>query len=120
MGNFSSNKKLAMATRHRTGALLLANNLMERLRAHPYGMSAPSTWPGKTSPSSGWEKESGPQIARLAATEEMLYYQQLSFKNASFVGDDTSDTDAAIINIYWQERGEQRVLSFTMLLRRQP
>lgn len=121
MGNFSSNKRLAMATRHRTAAILLSSNLMEQLEAHPFGLPAPAEWPGDAPPPALLERASGPSVVKIAAhPEQMLFYQQLTFKNGSAIGLGTADNDAVTLKVYWYERGAQRVLSSTMLLRRMP
>jgi type II secretory pathway pseudopilin PulG len=125
LDNFTSNKQLAMATRERTGALLLASNLKERVSAHPYGLPAPKDWPGPTPPPSDWDTTSapGPSVVTLVSgsvqqPENLRYYQQLSFKNGSAVAQALGDTDAATIVVTWRERGALRSLSATLLLRR--
>lgn len=127
LDNFSSNQQLAMATRERSGALLLANNLKERVLAHPYGMPAPQDWPGSTPPAGDWDSASvsNPSVIVLAAGSvqqpaPMRYYQQLSFQNGSAIAQSLGDTDTANLVISWRERGALRSLSVQILLRRTP
>lgn len=119
--NFASGNRLAMATRNRTVAIIVASNMLEELQAHPFGTAAPATWPTDTAPAKGWESTTGPAVVRIPVMverrpQEMVYYRQLSFRNGSAVGRTTGTWDAATFTVYWIERGEMRQLRSTLLL----
>lgn len=119
--NFASGNRLAMATRNRTVALVLAGNMLEELQAHPFGTAAPTSWPTDAAPAKGWESGGLPSVVRIPVMiekrpQEMVYHRQLSFRNGSAVGKGTATWDAATFTISWFERGEMRQVRSTLLL----
>ena len=105
-GVFSSSGSLAMQSRNRSLANILAQSWMEEIRAHPYGAPAPDNWTQEVeTPVVSWV-EGNPQ--------EMVFWKTISYANGSFVGTAAEDFDEVTIVFEWDERVGKRQTSSSL------
>ena len=107
---FTANKRLSVQNRDRTAAQLLMENLLEEVRAHPYGTEAPKTWPPNTEPGSDWESGTFPEVQSIPAyvegnKQKMVFHRQLSYEG-SLVGDGVKGYDLVTATIRWKDPGK--------------
>jgi hypothetical protein len=98
MSVFSSSSRATVQSRNRTGAILLANTLIDEFEAHPYGAPAPKWWTStQDQPLAVWVEGKQPLMA---------YHKKLEYeKGGSFVGNGNGDDDVVVVTISWQEAG---------------
>lgn len=108
--NFNTNRRVSVANRDRTGAQLLAANLIEEVRAHRFGFAAPESWPDNTPPTGSWQEEGKfPQVQAIPTyvegrPQQMRFYRQLSYEG-SLVGKGTKNHDFVTVTISWKDPG---------------
>jgi type II secretory pathway pseudopilin PulG len=106
---FSTNKRLSVQSRDRTAAQLLMGNLLEEVRAHPFGLAAPQTWPPNNPPTKGWESAGFPEAQTIPAyvegnVQKMIFHRQLSYEG-SLVGKGKNNHDMVTATISWKDPG---------------
>ena len=110
---FTSNKRLSVQSRDRTAAQLLMGNLMEEIRAHPFGLPAPQTWPPNTPPGADWESGDFPEVQTIPAfvegnPQKMVFHRQLAYEG-SLVGQGKNNYDTVTATISWKDPGHPRL-----------
>lgn len=94
---FSSSNKVAVASRNRSVAILLAQGLMDDIETHTYGHPRPQAWPATP-------EETAPVRVFVGNREQaMIFQKSVTFENGSFVGEGTGQHDLATITITWSE-----------------
>ena len=111
---FTANKKLSVQNRDRTAAQLLMGNLIEEIKAHPFGMPAPKTWPPNKEPSGDWGSAGFPEVQSVPAfvegnPQQMLFHRRLSYQG-SLVGDGNRDYDTVTATLSWKDPGKPGLL----------
>ncbi len=98
---FSNSNKLAVASRHRSVAILIAQGLMDDVETHVYGRPAPAVWA---------ETEERPVSVWVGHREQqMLFHKTVAYQNGSFVGTGSGNSDLVTITITWREAvGDQQ------------
>jgi prepilin-type N-terminal cleavage/methylation domain-containing protein len=92
---FSNSNKLAVASRNRSVAIVLAQGLMDDIEAHTYGNPEPVAW---TLP------EESPVTVWVGHREQkMTFHRTLGYENGSFVGQGPGEHDVVTITISWRE-----------------
>ena len=100
---FSSSSSLAVQSRNRSVALILAQSWMEEIRAHPYGAPPPEHWADEIeTPVVAWV-EGNPQ--------DMNFWKTISYSNGSFIGNSTLDYDEVTVVFEWEENVGNRQTS---------
>jgi Tfp pilus assembly protein PilV len=110
---FTANKRLSVQSRDRTAAQLLMGNLLEEVRAHPFGLPAPVTWPPNNPPSKDWESAGFPEAQSIPAfvegnAQKMVFHRQLAYEG-SLVGKGKSNHDVVTATISWKDPGQPRL-----------
>ena len=102
MSVFSSSSRATVQSRNRTGAILLANTLMDEFEAHPYGAPAPKWWTStEDRPLGVWVEGKAP----LMAYHKKIEYEKSAGNTSSFVGTASGEDDVVLVTISWQEAG---------------
>lgn len=92
---FTNSNKLAVASRHRSVAILMAQGLMDDIETHVYGKPAPAVWAlTEETPVSVWVGH---------REQKMTFHKQVAFQNGSFVGSGSGNSDLVTITISWRE-----------------
>jgi hypothetical protein len=92
---FSNARRATEQSRARTGAILLANSLIDELEAHPYGEAAPQWWSSpEDHPLHVWVE--GNQV-------HIDYHKKIEFETRGAIGQSNDDKDVATITISWRE-----------------
>lgn len=92
---FSTSSHHATQTQNRTIAHLMAESYMEEFKAHPYGEQIPKHWE---------EKEENPVTMVIKERPKTLtFHKSIEFKNGSFVGKSSENTDLVTLIITWEE-----------------
>lgn len=110
---FSSNKRLALQGRDRTAAQLLMSNLVEEVKAHPFGLPPPEEWPKDDPPSPGWESLPAPTTQQILVnveghSQKMIFHRQMSWQG-SFVGAGEENFDVVTLRISWHDPGHPKL-----------
>ena len=87
---FAANKRLSVQSRDRTAAQLLMSNLIEEVKAHPFGQVAPKSWPSTGTPGANWQSGSFPEVQEIPAfvegkSQKLVFHRSLSYEG-SLVG----------------------------------
>lgn len=98
---YSMSLKEATHTRERQLALLLAENLTERIRAHPYGAEQPLSWGQEREPK--WEEFTIVIDGRKVETKFEHYVTLAPQGNGSFFGDSQQPYDHLRVCVRWRE-----------------
>jgi type II secretory pathway pseudopilin PulG len=95
---FSGSARHAVQSRNHTLAMLVAESMLEELRAHNYGDAAPQSWPV--------DKFNDDAFVMVVEglPQQMLFHKKISFANSSFIGKNDSDSDKASITVTWEEK----------------
>ncbi len=93
---FSSSTGLAVGDRNRSLAILMAENMIEDVHAHPYGAAAPDSWPLTEQAQTFMALVEG-------APQQTVFHRQMRFENGSFIGNGTQSSDVAYITVSWDE-----------------
>ncbi|MCA9780825.1 MAG: hypothetical protein KC800_29095 [Candidatus Eremiobacteraeota bacterium] len=106
---FTANKKLSVQNRDRTAAQLLMSNLLEEIKAHPFGFPAPQTWPPDNEPGDDWQSAGFPEVQSIPAyiegkPQQMLFHRRLSYEG-SLVGKGKNYYDTVTATISWKDPG---------------
>ena len=106
---FTANKRLSVQSRDRTAAQLLMGNLLEEVRAHPFGLPAPQTWPPDNPPGKEWELAGFPEVQTVPAyvegkVQKMVFHRQLTYEG-SLVGKGRNGYDVVTATISWRDPG---------------
>ena len=92
---FSNARRATEQSRARTGAILLANTMMDELEAHPYGEAAPKWWSSQ---------EDHPLHVWVESNEVHIdYHKKVDFETKGAIGESSDDKDVATITISWRE-----------------
>ncbi|MCE1245160.1 MAG: hypothetical protein LWY06_00780 [Firmicutes bacterium] len=83
----------ATQSRHLVIAQMIADSLMEEMRAHTYGDPAPAYW---TEPEQVLTVFQGRKI-------QISFEKKIEYKNGSFIGKKDDDTDEVTVTIRWVE-----------------
>lgn len=115
---FSANQRLSVANRDRTAAQLLMVNLLEEVRAHPFGLPAPNHWPDSSPPPKNWQQSGWPKVQQIPTyvegrPQQMLFYRQLQYEG-SLVGKGAGrHHDLVTATISWKGPGKPGVQSLS-------
>lgn len=92
---FSNSNKLAVGSRNRSVAIMMAQGLMDDIETHTYGNPEPQQWTVQDeSPVSVW----------VGNREQKLAFQKtLKYENGSFVGQGAGNSDVVTVTITWRE-----------------
>mgnify|MGYP003382064852 CR=1 FL=1 len=92
---FSNSNKLAVGSRNRSVAIMMAQGLMDDIETHTYGNPEPQKWTVQDeSPVSVW----------VGNREQKLAFQKtLKYENGSFVGQGAGNSDVVTVTITWRE-----------------
>ncbi len=107
---FGANRKLSVQNRDRTAAQILMGNLLEEVRAHPFGHPAPSDWPDDSPPTGEWESSGFPKVQEIPTSVEgrrqkMEFFRQMAYEG-SLVGSGSGKTyDLVTITFSWKDPG---------------
>ncbi len=95
----------ATQTRNLVVGELMADSLIEEMKAHPYGTPLSNDWkevqPATNPPT--WEKKKTLFAIIQGRKIVTTYVQRISFKNGSLIGKSNADEDLVYIGIYWVE-----------------
>ena len=104
---FTSSSSLAVQSRNRSVAMILAQSWMEEIRAHAYGAPAPDHWA---------EEMETPVVAWVEGRpQDMNFWKTISYANGSFIGNSALDFDEVTIIFEWEERVGDRQTSSSFL-----
>lgn len=115
---FTANQRLSLANRDRTAAQLLMVNLLEEVKAHPFGLPEPGGWPDATPPPTDWRGGEWPKVQQIPVYVEgrpqrMLFFRQLQFEG-SVVGRGAGfNYDIVTATISWRDPGKPALQSLT-------
>lgn len=118
---FTANKRLSVQSRDRTAAQLLMSNLLEDVRAHPFGQIAPKSWPSTSTPGPNWQSGSFPDVQEIPAfvegrSQKLVFHRSLSYEG-SIVGKGANrpyDVVTAVIS--WKDPGQPALKSLEATL----
>jgi type II secretory pathway pseudopilin PulG len=99
---FTQSGKHAVHTRHRKLALVTAQNLLEEVRAHPYGEPAPKTWP--LDPQNPLTESYLFVLAGNRQAED--FKKSMTFQNGSLIGKTQDDFDEVTVKVTWEDQGD--------------
>lgn len=92
---FSNSNRVAVASRHRSVAIVIAQGMMDDIEAHTYGNPAPANWSqSQEEPVYVWVGD---------RQQKMAFEKTVSFQNGSFVGDSTESSDLVTLVVSWRE-----------------
>jgi Tfp pilus assembly protein PilV len=92
---FSNSNKLALGSRNRSVAIVMAQGLMDDIETHTYGNPEPQAWTaGDESPVTVWVGH---------REQKMQFHKSLTYENGSFVGQAAGDSDVVTVTITWRE-----------------
>lgn len=92
---FSNSNQVAVASRNRSVAIMMAQGMMDDVEAHTYGNPAPQRWGAKEEvPVTVWVGN---------RQQKMAFEKTVSYENGSFVGTATGSSDVVTVTITWRE-----------------
>lgn len=92
---FSNSNQVAVASRNRSVAIVMAQGMMDDIEAHTYGNPAPQRWSVKDEiPVTVWVGN---------RQQKMAFEKTVSYENGSFVGTATGSSDVVTVTITWRE-----------------
>jgi hypothetical protein len=92
---FGNSNKLAVGSRNRSVAIMMAQGLMDDIETHTYGDPEPQWWAAKDeSPVTVWVGH---------REQKMPFHKELAYENGSFVGKAAGDRDVVTVTITWRE-----------------
>lgn len=92
---FSNSNKLAVGSRNRSVAIMMAQGLMDDIETHTYGDPAPQWW--------GQKDESPVKVWAGNREQAMPFQKEVAYENGSFVGNGNGNSDVVTITITWRE-----------------
>lgn len=92
---FNNSNKLAVGSRNRSVAIMMAQGLMDDIESHTYGNPQPQAWT---------VQDESPVTVWVANREQKLeFHKTVEFENGSFVGQAAGDQDVVTVTITWRE-----------------
>lgn len=112
--NFAAHRRVSVADRDRTAAQLLAANLLEEVKAHPFGLPAPDYWPPDNSAPSDLASAPEEELFLIPVyveghPQQMRFHRRLSYEG-SLVGQGSgADHDVVTVVISWRDPGQPKL-----------
>lgn len=92
---FSNGNRVAVASRHRSVAIVIAQGMMDDVEAHTYGNPAPADWS---------ERQEEPVFVWVGERQQKMAFEKtVRFQNGSFVGNGVENSDLVTITVTWRE-----------------
>lgn len=92
---FNNSNKLAVGSRNRSVAIMMAQGLMDDIESHTYGNPQPQAWT---------VQDESPVTVWVGQREQKLeFHKTVEFENGSFVGQAAGDQDVVTVTITWRE-----------------